>query len=596
MRNLLSARSAKALSLAVLLLFGTSLWAQVPKQAVSSHNVLILNSFNQDTEPYAEVRDEFMRQLQATLHQELVFVQFDLQQRSDNQQTSDAIRAQLLRNQYVGAQPDLVVAIGPPAVEFWQKYRAQVFPQIPTLVAGSEIMLKRFVQQPIDAVVVNQWTFEEVTDNILQLLPGTRRILVVFGASENERGLTAMAKKSLQRYQDIVDFVYSTDMSIGTLRQQLTELPADSAVLFGILDSDAAGVILGGESGLALVRAASPVPVFGFFEEQMGEGIIGGPLIPLQQTSMQMVQSAIEMLRDGFASVKTRKLPMITPTYDWAELQKWSVDTARLPANAIVRFKPQSAWDVYARWIILAVVVLLIQAVLIVGLLLQRRQRRVAEKFSLNLSRRLITAHEDEQRRIARELHDDLSQRLARLSIDAGYLAANPRGDAAAEVARDMQPRLVSISKDVHDMSYLLHPAMVHDLGIAAALNSECERTQRRCEAAIIERISDVPREVPQDTSLAVFRIAQQALHNAEQHAQAQIIELNLDYDGTAFILNVRDDGVGFDPSARSAGHGLGLFSMQERAKLVNGTLKISSVPGVGTNVLAVIPLAGSTA
>jgi len=557
------------------------------------YEVLILNSFNQDTEPYAAAREDFIGLLQARSGSRISFRQFDLQQRNGSEEESDTLRAQLLKSLYAGEVPNLVVAIGPPAAGYWLQHRGQVFPDVSALMVGSQAMLNEIEVPPQDVLIVNQWTFEEIIDNILQLLPGTRHIMILYGGSENERKLAALSRQALEPYSNRVDMQYADGLSLADLRSKLESLPADSAVLLGIYDSDANGVILGGGSSLAFVRGASNAPIFGFFEEDLGHGIVGGPLIPLQRNSEEMVAAALEILLGGSPRTKLRIIPMTAPTYDFRELQKWNINPARLPENSIVRYRQPSTWDIYAPWILLAMLVLLVQAVLIVGLLLQRRQRRLAEQASLSLTRRLITAHEDEQRRIARELHDDLSQRLARLSIDAGYLAANPGGKEAAEVARDMQPRLVGISKDVHDMSYLLHPTMVDDLGISAALNSECERMRRRSTANITERIGDIPQNLPHETALALFRIAQEALHNADRHAGANNIELSLDFDGTVFRLVVRDDGRGFDASAGPHEHGLGLYSMQERAALLSGTLKINSDPGTGTRVVAIIPLAG---
>ncbi|HET6564956.1 MAG TPA: ATP-binding protein [Xanthomonadales bacterium] len=558
-----------------------------------SYHVLILNSFNQDSEPYARIREEFMLELQAKVSTQPAFYQFDLQQRSNNLETSDSLRVELLRNQFRNEQPDLVVAIGPPAVNFWFNHRQEVFPQVPTLIASSEYMLKQFTLQPQDASVGNSWTFPEVVGNILQLLPDTQHILVVFGSSDNERRLAETARQSLLAHADRIDFIYSNDMSLRELQHQLSGMKQDSAVLFGIFDSDANGLVLSGDLGLAMVRSASPVPVFGFFAEQLGHGIVGGPLIPLTATAKEMAVSAFQLLSQGRADKAHRSLSMDPHTYDWRELEKWGIAPARLPQGSIVKFKPPTLWNEYSRWIVLAGALFLVQVFLIIDLLLQRRRRRRAEQANLSLTRRLFTAHEDEQRRIARELHDDLSQRLARLSIDAGYLVNNPTGDAVAEIARDMQPRLVSLGKDVHDMSMLLHPSVIDDLGIAAALASECERVQRHSEAEIVSHISPVNQAVPYDTSLAIFRIAQEALHNAVRHANATRIELSLVSDGNWLTLTVWDDGVGFETTREPEAVGLGMFSMRERASLVKGTLTVRSSPLEGTTITAVVPVNG---
>ncbi|HKX56902.1 MAG TPA: sensor histidine kinase, partial [Xanthomonadales bacterium] len=504
---------------------------------------------------------------------------------------SEALRAQLLHTTYRDQPPDLVVAIGPPAIRFWLAFRDRVFPQARTLLMASEQMLASIELRPDDNYVVNRFTYSEIVDHILQVLPATRKIVMVFGANENERLLANLARQSLQTYEHRIEFTYTNDMSLHTLQDHLANPGTDSAVLFGIFDRDVDGIVLGGKSGLAVVKAASNAPVFGFFEAQLGRGIVGGPLIGLQDSVLALASTALELLQRGQSDEPHKVLPLNAPVYDWRQLQQWQIDTSLLPPDSIVLYKPPGLWREYAWWIVTAVALMLVEAALIASLWLQRKQKLRAEKDNQRLKGRLITVHEDEQRRIARELHDDLSQRLARLSIDAGYLAHNPDGKSVAEIATEMQPRLVSLSKDVHDMSVLLHPSMIDDLGIAAALSSECERLNRRTETAISVHIGEMPTDVPHDIALPIFRIAQEALNNAVRHAHADKIELNLDFDGKRFTLKVADNGKGFDPSGRSTRHGLGLFSMPERASLVNGTLQILSTIGKGTTLLATIPL-----
>jgi signal transduction histidine kinase len=563
----------------------------IPAKSAAIHHVLILNSFNEDTEPYAPLTEGFMRELQSSAKQQIHFQQFDLQQRQVGSDYSEALRAQLLQTMYGDYPPELVVAVGPPAIRFWLDYRDTIFPQAKTLVTASEQMLARLELRPGDNFVANRFSYPEIVDHILQVLPATRKIMIVFGANENERQLAGLARHSLQAYEQRIEFTYTNDMSLYTLQDQLSNQDSDSAVLFGIFDRDVDGMVLGGKSSLAVVNAASTAPVFGFFEAQLGLGIVGGPLIGLQDTILALASTALDLLQQGKSEEPHKVLPLNAPVYDWRELQQWQIDADLLPPDSIVLFKPPGLWREYAWWIVLAVALMLAEAALIANLWLQHKQKLKAEKDNQSLRGRLITAHEDEQRRIARELHDDLSQRLARLSIDAGYLAHNPFGKSVAEIAREMQPRLVSLSKDVHDMSVLLHPSMIDDLGIAAALSSECERINRRKQTAIDVQIGKMPQDVPHDTALAVFRIAQEALNNAVRHAQAARIELSLDFDGKLFTLKVADNGKGFNPSSRSASHGLGLFSMPERATLVNGTLQILSTIGKGTTVLATIPL-----
>jgi PAS domain S-box-containing protein len=203
------------------------------------------------------------------------------------------------------------------------------------------------------------------------------------------------------------------------------------------------------------------------------------------------------------------------------------------------------------------------------------------------LAGRLITAHEDEHRRLARELHDDLTQRLARLAIDAGRMenAAN-----APVGARPLREGLVRLSEDVHALSYRLHPAVLDDLGLVEALKAECDRVARHGELRVDVKASDVPQALPAEAALCLFRIAQEALSNAARHAHASAVTVLLSPNGRGLRLAVSDDGSGFDPGGARDHASLGLASMRERVRLLRGELDIESSPGRGTTVVAWVP------
>jgi PAS domain S-box-containing protein len=199
----------------------------------------------------------------------------------------------------------------------------------------------------------------------------------------------------------------------------------------------------------------------------------------------------------------------------------------------------------------------------------------------------LLTAHEDERRHLARELHDDLTQRLARLAIDAG------RMESAADVGegvRQLREDLVRLSGDVHALSYRLHPSVLDDLGLVEALKTECDRVARHGELRVDLEASAVPVALPAEASLCLFRVAQEALSNAARHAHASAVTVLVSSRSTGLQLVVSDNGSGFNPE-RSRDHAsLGLASMRERVRLLQGELDIESTPGRGTTVVAWVP------
>lgn len=209
-----------------------------------------------------------------------------------------------------------------------------------------------------------------------------------------------------------------------------------------------------------------------------------------------------------------------------------------------------------------------------------------------DLSRRLIRAHEDERAVLARELHDDISQRLAVLAIDVGRAEIGAGNGPEAETLRGMREGLTRLSEDVHALAYQLHPSILEELGLAEALRAECERRRRQTLLDISVEIDVPPTGVADDAALCLFRVAQEALTNVTRHARAGAAAVRLRQSEGGVLLAVSDDGVGFDSGSHGAGARLGLAGMRERVRLVNGTLTIHSAPGAGTTVMAWVPTA----
>ena len=218
-------------------------------------------------------------------------------------------------------------------------------------------------------------------------------------------------------------------------------------------------------------------------------------------------------------------------------------------------------------------------------------ERKRVEAALQGLSRRLIRAHEDERARLGRELHDDVTQRLARLAIDAGRLERGGNGISATETMRSVREGLVRLSEDIHALSYRLHPAVLEDLGLAEALKAECERFSRQELVVTNVTLRELPAVVPPETALGLFRVAQEALRNVARHAQARRVEVSVRAQDGGLQLAVMDDGSGFAPAVQRERPSLGLASMRERVLLLGGELDIESAPGQGTTVLVWVPL-----
>ena len=208
------------------------------------------------------------------------------------------------------------------------------------------------------------------------------------------------------------------------------------------------------------------------------------------------------------------------------------------------------------------------------------------------LAGRLLTAQDDERRRISRELHDDVNQRLAMLTLDVESLQArvSRAPGASAERLGVIRDRLVELSDDVHRLAYGLHPSVLDHLGLRAALKSHVADLQRRESIRIDLHVGDNLERLPPDVAACLYRVAQAALRNVVKHARANRVAVELKPVDGGVRLSVSDNGVGFAVPARSS-EGLGIVGMQERVRLVGGRFSLASQVDEGSRVTVWVPL-----
>jgi PAS domain S-box-containing protein len=219
--------------------------------------------------------------------------------------------------------------------------------------------------------------------------------------------------------------------------------------------------------------------------------------------------------------------------------------------------------------------------------------RKQTEKELSGVSGRLLEAQEQERRRIARDLHDDISQRLALMVNDMGGLE-NDLPDSAAEARRrihEIGERASEICSDIQDISHQLHSSKLQYLGIAAAARIFCKEFSEHEKLKIDFNSVDIPPVVPENISLCLFRVLQESLHNAAKHSGASHLEVHLRGLSSEILLTICDRGVGFDPEAVMKRNGLGLISIRERVGLVGGTFSILSKPQSGTEISVRVPI-----
>jgi PAS domain S-box-containing protein len=227
-----------------------------------------------------------------------------------------------------------------------------------------------------------------------------------------------------------------------------------------------------------------------------------------------------------------------------------------------------------------------------VGSAIDITDHKRAEEVLSSMSQRLIEAQETERARLARELHDDISQRAAALAMQLNSVAhSEPSGDAGAgPPIQELGEQAVGLARDLQAVSRQLHSSRFELQGLTSAAKGLCRELSERQNVEVSYREDGLPEDLPKDLALCLFRVLQEAVTNAVKHSGARDIQVSLIRGVNEIELTVQDSGIGFDPERAISGGGLGLTSMRERLKLVHGQLEIHSKPGLGTTLRARVP------
>jgi PAS domain S-box-containing protein len=225
-----------------------------------------------------------------------------------------------------------------------------------------------------------------------------------------------------------------------------------------------------------------------------------------------------------------------------------------------------------------------------IGSAIDMTDQKLAQEALEKVGGRLLEAQEEERRRIARELHDDISQKLAILSMELAQ-ANRSANEATKERLNHIRQHCIEIANDIQSLSHQLHYSKLDYLGLVGALKGFCREFAQQYDVSVEFKDENAPPKLPQNISLCLFRVTQEALHNAVKYSGTQEYTVRLSASTNELQLVVSDSGAGFDVAEAMKNQGLGLVSMQERVHLVQGRLSIESRPGEGTKIVAWVPV-----
>lgn len=519
--------------------------------------------------------------------------------------------AQWLASRYRNRSIPVVVAVAIPASAFAIRYASAIWPASRLVHASVDGAQLDAVMKRGDAVVPRVLDYRGTIEAALTLVPGLREVSLIAGASDQDHRWLAQAQADLAPLGERVRVTALTDLRFQEILERVRRLQADTVAIPVCFFADADDRTFVSAEAVLEIAAAANRPVFVNLLNWVGSGAIGGHVLDPAEIGRQTGRLVLDALDHPELPAPARSGPVSRWVFDAVELRRWQISEGSLPAGSLVINRPPSMWRQYRWYVLGALSLIAVQMLLIGGLLVQRTSRRRAERTVRTseaalrmsyerirqLAGRLIGAQETARARIARDLHDDVGQELASLSLAVSDLKERlvERQNVPAQQALSLlQRRTLDIVHGVRRLSHDLHPSTLRHVGLAAALESHCIEVEQRYDVQVSFNANTELRELHGDAAVALFRIGQEALRNAATHGAARRIKLSITTMGESVELLVQDDGRGFDGAdVRRRSDGLGLVSMEERARLVGGEFLVATAPGQGTTVRASVPSHG---
>jgi PAS domain S-box-containing protein len=623
-----------------------------------------------------------------------------------------------LASVYGSKKIDLVIAVYYPALRFAVDHRQDLFPGTP--IVFSSVPPRRFEGQklwPGVTGVTMEVDLQGTIDLALRLQPDARNAAAVVGNTETDRYWGAAITEELRQHQPRLNVTDLPGLATDQLLKQVSALPPRTIVFFQAIPDDEAQPVFGTYEVVSTI--AQRFPTYCFVNRCLGHGVIGGSY----PDSLEQETEAGELAARILSGETPENIPIVhgPPALvhvDWRQLRHWNFSESALPPGTNISYRQLSGWERYAKYIGVVALLILVQAMLIIGLLWQRARNRKAdlrlreseqrfrlmadttpalvwmcdkegtvtylndrrikftggdvatglqdtwsafihpddvqsvqaankralekqEEFSKEyrlrrqdgvyrwmldiaaprvnpdgrfagfvgsasditdqklaqealekIGGKLIEAQEEERGRIARELHDDICQRLALLSMELEQANRGSNGSGSSQKIEEIRRHCAQIAVDVQALSHKLHSSKLEYLGLAAAIRSFCREFSQQYNVGVQFDDENVPSYLPYDISLSLFRVTQEALQNAQKHSGVDHFSVSLRGSANEIRLEVVDGGSGFDIEKAMSDRGLGLVSMQERVHLVHGTFAIQSIANGGTKILVRVPLA----
>jgi signal transduction histidine kinase len=582
--------------------------------------VMLLHSFGRDFKPWSDYARSIREELERQSRWPLDITDHSLVTARSSDEDPEPAFVEYLRALFAKRPLDLVVSIGAPATAFVQRHRERLFAATPMVLTAVEQRRIQWSRLTANDAAVPVWiNYRAAFENILQVLPATKNIIVVVGTSPIEKFWKDAIGKEAEPLAGRIAFSWTDHLSFGDLLKQAAALPPNTAIFWELMIVDGAGVIHEGSAPLKWLHAVSSAPIFSYDESFFGGEIVGGPLLRVVDTSRQTAAVAIRILGGEKAGdIKIPPVAFARPQFDWREMRRWGIDESSLPPGSLVLYREPTMWHRYRVQIIAVVALLLLQGALIAWLLYEHWRRQDVEARSIQqvteLARmnRLATAGQ-----LSASIAHEIRQPLAAIasSGSAGLNWLNKRVPDLEEVRIALQT-VVRQSHRADDVIKGVRAMFSHDSTVwtKVNLNEIVEQVlalmSRNIAATSIRlntKLTDNPPPLVmadpvqlQQLVLNLIMNAVEAMTESDRGARMLNIETRFDQTGSV-ILTIADSGPGFDAkvaanlfspflTTKARGMGMGLSICKSIVERHGGQLTVASIEPHGALLTIMLP------
>jgi signal transduction histidine kinase len=539
---------------------------------------------------------------------------------------SDLATVDFIRATYAnGPKPDLIVTIAAPAAQFARKYRQQLFPDTPLVFASVDQRLlgdSPLMDNEAPISVLND--FPQVVDDILQVLPATRQIFMVMGAGPIGKLWHQELEIQFERFKDRVTFVWSDDLTLAQLLERAAHLPDHSVIYYFTFATDSLGTAYADERVVADLHSVANAPLFSAHSVYLGHGILGSARLSIDDASRRAASAAVRIL-NGEPPINFRAPPQLpgSPAFDWRELERWKIPASRLPQDSVVLFREPTLWQKHRFMLLFSAGVLLVQALLIVWLLFERRARQRAEIESRKNLSLAADAHRREMMSVlGTAFAHDLAQPVSSIMCNAEALLVMGKRDLSIpedlrEILTDIQADSVRSAQIIDRYRKMLrgHQLSKKTVDLRLALQESLALVSHEVRTRRIEVISELPPSpcmvncdyvLMQQVLVNLLMNAIDAMSETQQ-TQARL-KLKCEPVSGGVQVSVQDTGRGlsaelmdslFTPffTTKSQGLGVGLTIVQSILQAHGGSITARNNPDqIGATFLFTLPTGNSSA